>query len=141
MKNEEWKQLINSTRPMSHVPRPTESGYAITGLQGAEVLGDTTLAIFVNTTDEPDIRSGESPTLLQAQLVLSGLTKGSSYTIYRWDSYEDFPTNGLYENSKYSFKYVIRAGRESHEMEDDNLFLSSGSVYYRCVLTNTHSKE
>ena len=35
---------------------------------------------------EPDTRSGAKPDDMVGQLTVTGLTSGSSYDIYRWDS-------------------------------------------------------
>ena len=110
-------------------------GYAMTGLDSEAVASGRALPLTlrVNTTDEPDVRSGEAPVLLQGTLSLSGLQTGVSYAIYRWDSYEAFPTAGAYANSSYAQRYAFSAQSETFEMIDDNLFLSDSSVVYSCI--------
>lgn len=108
-------------------------GYAITGLDDANGESALPLTLYVNSTFEPDVRRGEEPVPFQGQLAIEGLSAGEQYVIYRWDSYQDFPPSGNYESSKYSFKYLFNSTGESYEMFDANLFLSDGSVVYRCV--------
>ncbi len=111
----------------------TSYGYAITGLVDANSDQTLPLALYVNSTEEPNIRLHQLPSLLQGQIVVSGLSKGSDYVVYRWDDYTTFPRDGNYEDSKYTSKFQFTATNDSYEYFDEQLFLSSGSVLYRCV--------
>mmetsp|Transcript_3045 Transcript_3045/g.4652 ORF Transcript_3045/g.4652 Transcript_3045/m.4652 type:complete len:356 (+) Transcript_3045:27-1094(+) len=110
-------------------------GYSMTGLEGSGAHGALPLKMFVNNTNEPNIRNGEDAVLLQAQVIVSDLTPTNHYVIYRWESYQDFPTdvNISYGDSKYSFFYEFEASSTTYEFYDQNLFWSSGSVVYACV--------
>lgn len=107
-------------------------GYSITGLVDANT-GALPLELYVNSTEEPNIRQHKPPSLLQGHVVVSGLTDGAAYFLYRWDDYNTFPRNGDYENSTYTAKFSFTASGDSYDYYDGQLFLSSGSVIYRCV--------
>jgi len=107
-------------------------GYSITGLADANTQ-TLPLSLYVNSTEEPNIRQHKPPSLLQGQIIVSGLTEGVSYSVYRWDDYTSFPRNGEYENSPFTSKFEFVATEKSYEYFDETLFLSSGSVIFRCV--------
>ena len=73
------------------------------------------LSLYVNSTEEPNIRQHKPPSLLQGQIVLSGLTEGANYVVYRWDDYNTFPRNGDYEKSVYTSKFQFTATGENYQ--------------------------
>lgn len=106
-------------------------GYSMTGLIGA--TNTLPLSMSVNNTNEPNIRRGEKPVSLQAHITITSLTPLQSYYIYRWDDYHNFPIDGKYSESNYSYRYNFTATSSTYEYYDNNLFLSSGSTYYVCA--------
>ena len=52
---------------------------------------------------EPDTRSGAKPEALLGELTVSGLTKGSAYDVYRWDTVTEAFTAYGAEYKKASF--------------------------------------
>lgn len=110
-------------------------GYAMTGLDCQSCRSGAALPVVlkVNTTDEPDVREGEDPVLLQGSAYIDGLSIGSTYTVYRWNSYEDFPTTGTFDASNYAVKFDFVADAEQYSFVDQDLFLSNGSVVYSCI--------
>lgn len=110
-------------------------GYSMTGLDNDQVRSGKTLplSLFVNCTDEPDVRSHEPPALLQGQVKISGLSAGSAYSVYRWDDYNTFPTSGSFDDSQFSYKYEFVADSDAYNFFDENTFWSDKSVVYVCV--------
>jgi hypothetical protein len=111
-------------------------GYAMTGLMepSSGAQRPLPLSMSVNNTNEPNIRRGEDPVLLQAHITISSLIPAEQYLLYRWDDYRAFPTGaGGYEQSNYSHKILFTAASDTFVLDDENLFLSSGSTYYVCV--------
>lgn len=77
---------------------------------------------------EPDTRTGASPTDITGTLTAAGLTAGSKYDIYRWDSVNDAFT--------YSDHYKINtftASSDTFVFQDPQTFSSDSATYYRCV--------
>jgi hypothetical protein len=114
-------------------------GYSMMGLDSEEVAAGKTLplSLFVNCTDEPDVRQREAPALLQGHITVAKLTAGVSYSVFRWDDYTTFPTTGSFAASKYSYIYSFEATSNLHDFYDDNLFWSDQSVVYACVATES----
>jgi len=79
---------------------------------------------------EPDIRAGATGEELQGTLTVSGLESGKKYAIYRWDSVD---TAFTYTDTY--LKTSFTASDEEYEYKDDTSFISSGSTYYRCVVS------
>jgi len=77
---------------------------------------------------EPNTRAGQKPIELTGTLTASGLTSGSQYHIYRWDT--------VAEAFTYSDKYkmaTFTASKDSYVMQDPQTFSSNSTTYYRCV--------
>lgn len=77
---------------------------------------------------EPYTRGGEKPVELTGTLTVSGLSKGSTYDIYRWGS----PEAAFVYNKSYKIK-TFTATSNFHKFVDPSTFLSSSTTYYRCV--------
>jgi hypothetical protein len=77
---------------------------------------------------EPDTRSGEKPEALKGTLTATGLTKGASYDIYRWDTVGE----ALTYQDKYK-KASFTATSDTYIYKDDKSFESDGTTYYRVV--------
>ena len=78
---------------------------------------------------EPDTRRGEKPEALQGTLTVTGLSTGSHYEIYRWDSvqpaFEDYSEQ--YRRTSFT------ATKDTYVYADEKSFLSNGTTYYRAV--------
>jgi len=77
---------------------------------------------------EPNTRAGEEAIYLTGTLTATGLTVGSQYDIYRW--------NTVAEAFTYSDKYKIKTFTsldDSFVFQDPEAFASNSTTYYRCV--------
>jgi len=79
---------------------------------------------------EPDTRSGDKPTSLKGTLTVTGLTAGSVYEIFRWDSVEE----AFNDYSNQYKRTTFTATADSFVYSDDKSFLSDGTTYYRAVI-------
>ena len=77
---------------------------------------------------EPDIRAGKKPTQLKGTLTATGLTAGTKYDIYRWDSVSD-----AFTYSDTFKKTSFQANNGTHVYEDPDTFSSGGTTYYRVI--------
>jgi len=78
---------------------------------------------------EPDTRSGEKPTVLTGTLTVTGLTAGTKYDIYRWDTVDAAFKEYTAEYKKTSFT----ATADTYVYADEKTFSSDGTTYYRAV--------
>lgn len=85
-------------------------------------------SLVIDPVDEPDVRTGSKPTALQGTLTVDGLTTGSKYAIYRWNSVE---TAFDYKNPQSVHKFTASA--TSTVYKDTQTFMSDEAAYYRCV--------
>jgi len=80
---------------------------------------------------EPDTRSGSKPGALSGTLTATGLTAGTKYEVYRWDtSTEAFTYRDDYK------KTTFTAASDTYVFSDDKSFESDGTTYYRVLRTN-----
>lgn len=77
---------------------------------------------------EPDTRSGAKPNAIKGTLTVTGLTAGSTYGIYRWDSVSD-----AFTYSDQFKKTSFKAANATFVYEDATTFQSDSTTYYRCV--------
>lgn len=102
-----------------------------TSIQGLVNPGTVDVSVIV-PFEEPDLRSGEDPVLFSAELLLgpAGLVAGKAYTIFRYDSTQDYKNNVV--SQQYELEYDGEdGGDEPVRFSDPNQFLSSGAIYYR----------
>ena len=77
---------------------------------------------------EPDLRKHESPIQLAGTVTAEGLSAGSRYSLYRWDSVEEaFTYREKYKQTTFT------AANGTFVYEDPVTFWNNGTVYYRCV--------
>eukprot|EP00322_Chrysochromulina_rotalis_P027487 CAMPEP_0115830236 /NCGR_PEP_ID=MMETSP0287-20121206/1515_1 /TAXON_ID=412157 /ORGANISM="Chrysochromulina rotalis, Strain UIO044" /LENGTH=568 /DNA_ID=CAMNT_0003283537 /DNA_START=154 /DNA_END=1860 /DNA_ORIENTATION=- len=106
-------------------------GLAVTGLN----ITGTTLPVYLSTEGavyEPQIRSGETPSHLRAIATISGLTVGSRYTVYRYDSTVALPPSTS-SMAGYTSSHNFVASATEYQYSDPKAFLSSSAVYYVAV--------
>ena len=77
---------------------------------------------------EPDYRQHEPPIELTGTVTAEGLTVGTRYAIYRWDSVDEAFTY----RPKYKIK-TFTADDDTFVFEDPTAFWNNGTTYYRCV--------
>lgn len=83
---------------------------------------------------EPDLVEGSKPIDIMGTLTATELTKGTEYSIYRWDSVKDAFTY------KESYKIAtFTAKSETYTFQDPKTFSSASATYYRCVKASTDS--
>ena len=92
---------------------------------GASIIGEPFLS-------EPDIRAGKSPEQLKGTLTATGLTTGTKYDIYRWDTVSDaFTYDAKFKKSSFS------AENGTFVYNDPDTFSSDGTTYYRVVSSSS----
>jgi len=103
-------------------------GWALQGFQDEK--DGLPLSLTVDPWEqEPDTREHKSPTQLTGTLHIEGLTAGTKYAVYRWDSVE---AAFDYSNPTSVHRFVASAPTET--FTDSQTFISSGTTYYRCIL-------
>lgn len=98
-------------------------GLAVTGLN---VKGTLPVALEVDITEEPNVRSGARPKQVHGKVTVSGLTTGGSYTIYRYNSTSSLPAGPPFKGAVHGFK----ATGSSYSYSDPSTFASNTAVYY-----------
>lgn len=92
--------------------------------------------ITVERWDEPNVSLGADPAQMKASVTVSGLNKGRTYALLRYNGFQDVPSNGgvsEYLASKYARKTEFIAGKDTFTGRDLEPFRSDGCVFYRCV--------
>lgn len=98
-------------------------GWAIEGF--ADDRADALPVSLTVDQDEPE----KTSVSLKATLTISGLTAGTKYTVYRWDSVQ---TAFDYNNAHSTHAFTATDSTESYV--DSEGVLSKGITYYRCVV-------
>lgn len=80
------------------------------------------------SAQEPDTRTGSKPNQITGTVTATGLTSGSKYAIYRWNSVKDAFTYS--DDHKIS---TFTATSDTHVFKDPSTFSSDSATYYRCV--------
>ena len=100
-------------------------GYAIKG--PADGKAGPNVALTVDSSSEPDTRSGAKPSELHGTLFVSGLTVGKGYNIFRFDSVAD-----AYEDYTKPYHGFV-ASNTTYSWTDRKTLLSSSATYYRAL--------
>lgn len=104
-------------------------GLAVNGLNvSAPTLPVT---IDVDKQEEPNVRTFQKATPLHATVTVKGLTKGTSYVLYRYEGINSFPASDFDQGYKKKTPFV--ASGETWKLKDPDSFLSNGAVYYIAV--------
>lgn len=103
-------------------------GWAIEGFL------DTAAALPLSLTvqpakSEPNTRTGSKPEALSGTVTTTGLTAGTKYAIYRWDSVQ-----AAFDYSKPHSVHRFTATSETEVYTDAESFSSDSATYYRCIL-------
>jgi hypothetical protein len=56
------------------------------GVRWQDAKASLPVSLDVNRPDEPDLRSGQKPALLNGTVTVTELSAGAQYVLYRWDS-------------------------------------------------------
>lgn len=81
---------------------------------------------------EPDIRAGEKPEPLTGTITVTGLTKGTKYAIYRWDTVAK-----AFDYDHPDKVQHFTATKDTEVYTDPITFWSNSTTYYRCVQETT----
>jgi len=101
-------------------------GLAVTGIN---VQGTLPVSLSVDITKEPNVRSGSRPSQIHGKVTVTGLTSGTSYTIYRYKSTADLPSKQPFApNAEYTTDFV--ASGTSYTWSDPHTFASNSATYY-----------
>lgn len=83
---------------------------------------------------EPDTRTGSRPNMIRGTLTAEGLTAGTKYDIYRWNSVKEAFTYS--DDHKIS---TFTAKSHTFVFKDPKAFSSDSATYYRCVKAGSAS--
>ena len=106
-------------------------GLAVTGL-AVQKTGET-FAVALSTDGavyEPNVRSWERASELHANLTVSGLTAGESYSLFRYDGTAALPSTVASAAATASRKVDFTASGSSWAHADPHTFKSDQAVYY-----------
>lgn len=108
---------------------PYSYGWAVKGFLDDRDAEAMPITLTVDPWErEPDIVKKETPIQITGTITAEGLTVGSTYDIYRWDTPEDaFTYSDSYKISTFTAK------EDSHVFQDPKTFPSYSTVYYRCM--------
>jgi len=110
---------------------PYSYGWAMQGFLDEQEGMPLTLSI-TPWKSEPNTRAGAAPIDIKGTVTATGLTAGSQYYIYRWDTVaEAFTYDDKYKMTTFT------ASSDSYVMEDPQPFSSHSTTYYRCVESST----
>lgn len=101
--------------------------WAIQGFQDSREGLPVSLAVD-QWREEPDTRTGQSPTQMTGTITIDGLQAGQAYALYRWDSVES-----AFDYSQPASVYRFSATNVTEVYRDPKTFSSNGTTYYRCV--------
>lgn len=105
-------------------------GWAIEGFMD-EMEGMPLSLTLDHWASEPNTRDGGEAIDLTGTLSAAGLTAGSEYAIYRWDSIND-----AFAYSDDKKIHTFTATDDTFVFQDPKTFSSSSATYYRCVSTS-----
>ena len=106
---------------------PWSFGWAVTGF--ADDVGAVEASLHIEPWQrEPNTREGAAAIPLRGTVTATGLAKGASYDVYRWDSSADALTYA----ARFKKATFVASG-ESHVWADSASFQSSSTTYYRVV--------
>lgn len=101
-------------------------GWAITGV--TDTRAGLPLSLAVDSTREPDVRRGDKPKPFTGTITVEGLTVGSKYDIYRWDS-----SKIAFDYTKAKKQHSFTATKNTYVWKDTETFSSYSVTYYRCL--------
>ncbi|CAF1446889.1 unnamed protein product [Adineta steineri] len=118
------------------LPLNVDYGIAITGIVDEDCV---TLPVHLSVSewDEPNPTYHEDPKEMLGIVTVNNLTIGCFYALLRYSSYKSVPTRGdanAFLHSNFDERHEFMATSTDYGYEDPMAILSSGSVYYRCVL-------
>lgn len=109
-------------------------GLAVTGLA---VKGSLPVSLIVDITAEPNVRSRlTKPVPVHGTAMVSGLTKGNKYTLYRYGSTADLPSAPPFNKTNAEFAVNFEANGDTWNYTDPNPFMSNTATYYVCAPSN-----
>lgn len=123
------KMRVNGARYEFCIPTNICYGCAITGINdtsGAAVPVQIQLASW----SEPDVMAGAAPAMLSGTVSVSGLTTGSSYSLYRYNNHLNVPTTN-YVRSNYTS--VVNFIASNPTATFPVTMISNGVAVFRCL--------
>ncbi|CAF4092501.1 unnamed protein product, partial [Adineta steineri] len=118
------------------LPLFVDYGIAITGIVDEDSV-TLPVHLCVSEWDEPNPIFREDPIEMLGTVTVNNLTIGCFYALLRYSSYESVPTGGdanAFLQSDFDQKHEFMAVNTDYVYEDPKAIVSTGSVYYRCVL-------
>ncbi|CAF0763206.1 unnamed protein product [Adineta steineri] len=118
------------------LPLNVDYGIAITGIVDEDSV-TLPVRLSVSEWNKPNPRYHEAPKEMRGTVTVNNLTIECFYTLLRYSSYTSVPTRGSandFLQSGFDMRHEFMATNTDYVYEDPNVILSTGSVYYRCVL-------
>jgi hypothetical protein len=101
-------------------------GLALTGLQ---VKGSLPISLQVDILTEPNIRQGDPPKPIHGTVTVSGLSAGSQYTLFRFNSTKNLPSRPPFApTAEYTTDFT--ASSSTWKFQDPHTFMSNSATYY-----------
>lgn len=101
-------------------------GLAVTGIA---VTGTLPVSLMVDITYEPNVRNRERASQVHGKVTVSGLTSGTSYTLFRYGSTADLPSGPPFAPKAEHTKDFVATG-PTWTYSDPNTFASNSATYY-----------
>jgi hypothetical protein len=114
-----------------YIPQDDDYGCAVTGIadRGHETAP---VRLSVDRWDEPDVVAGEKAVVMHANLTVSSLAQGKSYSLLRYDDYHKVPDTAFLTKGGYTWRHKFTAASAVETSADT--FMSNDCVIYRCVI-------
>lgn len=117
------------------LPLKTNYGVAVNGIQDADGVS-LPVRLAVTGSSERNVAAGKKPNMIRGTVTVSGLTAGSSYRIFRFDTTAGVPSKGgaaaLFNSTPdSSFDFVAKG--DPFVWKDKTKIKSDGVAYYRAA--------
>jgi len=107
-------------------------------VKGLAVTGGLPVSLSTDgAVEEPNVRTGASPTLLHGTVTVSDVKPGGRYVLYRYNSTESLPSGPPFQSSSFASKKAFVATGSTWTYDDPMGFPSSGATYYVAAAADT----
>ncbi|WP_394849591.1 C39 family peptidase [Pendulispora brunnea] len=127
------QSCINDSNAGGCIPQGVDYGIAVLGITDRK-RATLPVRLVMARNAEPNVSLGESAETMQTTVTVSGLTKGRSYALLRYDKAKNVPTDAMaagFLASKYDKRVDFTA--TGNTWAESDTFDSDGVAYYRCV--------
>jgi hypothetical protein len=116
---------------------PKTVDYGIAFLGNVDTNGETyRMTLTIPNWTEPDYgkedKVNAKPVLFTISATVAGLQSGTSYTVYRFDSYKTLPSS-KFASGPYTKKFTFTATSGEYDLNNFDSFMSNSTIFYRAV--------